>query len=76
MIPHAMQIIDDNWQIRDEEYASPNDRLEIDRDELSRLPVGVPEYKTVKTPGGELLRVVTVRAIDPDGAGTYFIRLG
>src|SRR5499426_1160761 len=76
MIPHAMQIIDDNWQIRDEEYASANDRLEIDRDELSRLVVGVPDYKTVKTPGGELLRVVTVRAIDPDGTGTYFIRLG
>jgi heavy metal sensor kinase len=76
MIPHAMQIIDDNWRIRDEEYASANDRLEIDRDELSRLPVGVPDYKTVKTPGGELLRVVTVRAIDPDGTGTYFIRLG
>src|SRR5262245_1001382 len=76
LIPHAMQIIDDTWRIRDEEYASPNDWLEIDRDELSRLPVGVPEYKTVKTPGGESLRVVTVRAIDPDGAGTYFIRLG
>src|SRR5262245_7754686 len=71
LIPHAMQIIDDNWRIRDEEYASPNDRLDIDRDELSRLPVGVPEYKTVKTPSGESLRVVTVRAIDPDGSGTY-----
>src|SRR5262245_3903223 len=76
LIPHAMQIIDDNWRIRDEEYAAPEDRLEIDRDELSRLPVGVPDYKTVKTPGGESLRVVTLRAKDPDGTGTYFIRLG
>src|SRR5262245_52661796 len=74
--PHAMQIIDDSWRIRDEEYVSPNDRLEIDRDELSRLEVGAPDYKTVKTPGGELLRVVTLRAKDPDGSGTYFIRLG
>jgi len=70
LIPHAMQIIDDNWRIRDEEYAAPEDRLEIDRDELSRLPVGVPDYKTVKTPGGESLRVVTLRAKDPDGSGT------
>src|SRR5215510_11775705 len=31
LIPHAMQIIDDSWQIRDQEYASPKDRLEIDR---------------------------------------------
>src|SRR5215475_7806884 len=76
MIPHAMQIIDDSWRIRDEEYVSPNDRLEIDRDELSRLEVGAPDYKTVKTPGGESLRVVTLRAKDPDGSGTYFIRLG
>ncbi|HEV2667463.1 MAG TPA: histidine kinase dimerization/phospho-acceptor domain-containing protein, partial [Blastocatellia bacterium] len=76
LIPHAMQIIDDNWRIRDEEYAAPEDRLEIDRDELSRLSVGVPDYKTVKTPGGESLRVVTLRAKDPDGSGTYFIRLG
>src|SRR5215475_13154066 len=45
MIPHAMQIIDDNWRIRDEEYASANDRLEVDRDEVSRLPVGAPEYQ-------------------------------
>jgi len=76
LIPHAMQIIDDSWHIRDEEYASPNDRLEINIDELSRMPVGVPEFKTVKTPSGELLRVVTLRAKDPDGSGTYFIRLG
>src|SRR5512145_2294751 len=26
--PHALQIIDDSWRIRDEYYASPNDRLE------------------------------------------------
>src|SRR5262245_60843968 len=76
LIPHAMQIIDDSWQIRDQEYASPKDRLEIDRDELSRMAVGVPDYKTVRTPGGESLRVVTLRAKDPDGSGTYFIRLG
>src|SRR5262252_8503423 len=74
--PHVMQIIDDRWQIRDEEYVSPSDHLEIDKDELSRLPVDAPSYKTVKTPSGESLRVVTVRAIDPDGSGTYFIRLG
>ncbi|HEV2667863.1 MAG TPA: ATP-binding protein, partial [Blastocatellia bacterium] len=76
LIPHAMQIIDDKWRISDEEYAAPEDRLEIDRDKLSRLPVGVPDYKTVKTPGGESLRVVTLRAKDPEGSGTYFIRLG
>src|SRR5262249_57162991 len=76
LIPHAMQIIDDSWQIRDQEYASPKDHLEIDRDELSRMAVGIPDYKTVKTPGGESLRVVTLRAKDPDGSGTYFIRLG
>lgn len=74
--PHAMQIIDDSWRIRDEYYASPNDVLEIDKNELSRLEVGEPKYDTVKTPSGELLRVVTLRAKDPDGSGTYFIRLG
>lgn len=76
LIPHAMQIIDDKWRIRDEEYAAPNDRLDIDKDELSRLEVGAPDYKTVKTPGGESLRVVTLHAKNPDGSGTYFIRLG
>jgi heavy metal sensor kinase len=74
--PHAMQIIDDNWQIRDELYASPDDRLAIDPNELSRLAIGVPDYRTVKTQHGELLRVATLRAKDPDGSGTYFIRLG
>src|SRR5215475_573689 len=74
--PHVMQIIDDRWQIRDEEYVSPDDRLEIDVDELSRLPVDAPAYKTVKTRNGELLRVATLRARNPDGSGTYFIRLG
>ncbi|MGH9753137.1 MAG: sensor histidine kinase [Blastocatellia bacterium] len=74
--PHAMQIIDDSWRIWDEGYASPNDRLEVDKDELSRLAVGETKYETVKTPNGELLRVVTHRAKAPDGAGTYFIRLG
>jgi heavy metal sensor kinase len=74
--PHAMQIIDDSWQIRDQEYASPDDRLEINGDELSRLAVGVPDYRTVKTRSGEPLRLVTLRAEDPGGSGTYFIRLG
>ncbi len=74
--PHAMQIIDDAGRIRDEYYASPRDRLEVDMDELDRLAVGEPKYETVKTPTGESLRVVTLRAKDPAGAGTYFIRLG
>ncbi len=73
--PHAMQIIDDSWGIRDELYASPNDRLEVDKNELSRLVVGQTKYETLKTPAGELLRVVTLRARAPEG-GTYFIRLG
>ena len=73
--PHAMQIIDDSWEIRDELYASPNDHLEVNKDELSRLAVGEPKYETVKTPAGESLRVVTLRAKTPEG-GTYFIRLG
>jgi len=73
--PHAMQIIDDSWEIRDEMYASPNDRLEVDRDKLSRIAVGETKYENVKTPAGELLRVVTHRAKYPEG-GTYFIRLG
>ena len=74
--PHALQIIDDSWQIRDEEFASPDDHLEVDRDELSKMAVGETKYETVKTQKGELLRVVTLRAKDPDGDGTYFIRLG
>src|SRR5262245_6537063 len=68
--PHAMQIIDDSGRVMDEEYASPNDRLEINMDELSRLAVGETKYETVKTPNGQLLRVVTHRAKAPDGA-TY-----
>src|SRR5262249_30725933 len=74
--PHVMQIIDDNWKITDQEYASPNDYLGVDVNELSRLPVDAPNYRTVKTQNGELLRVVTLRAKDPYGSGTYFIRLG
>ncbi|MGH9767018.1 MAG: sensor histidine kinase [Blastocatellia bacterium] len=74
--PHMLQIIDDNWRVSDENYASPNYRLEINRDELSRLEVGAPRYDTVKLPNGEQLRVVTLRARDPEGSGTYFIRLG
>jgi two-component system, OmpR family, sensor kinase len=74
--PHVMQIIDDNGEIKDQEYASPNDHLEVDVNELSRLAVDAPNYKTVKTQDGELLRVVTLRAKDPYGSGTYFIRLG
>jgi len=74
--PHAIQIIDHNWQVRDEEYASPDDHLEVDRDGLSQLAVGETRYDTEKTRNGELLRVVTLRAKDPDGSGTYFIRLG
>jgi two-component system, OmpR family, sensor kinase len=74
--PHVMQIIDDNWKITDQEYASPNDHLGVDVNELSRLAVDAPNYKTVKTQDGELLRVVTLRAKNPYGSGTYFIRLG
>jgi heavy metal sensor kinase len=76
IMPHAMQIIDDNWQIRDETYASPDDQLEVDRDKLSQLALGETRYDTEKTRNGELLRVATLRARDPDGSGTYFIRLG
>jgi heavy metal sensor kinase len=74
--PHAVQIIDDVWQVRDEEYVSPDDHLEVDRDKLSKLAVGETRYDTEKTQNGDLLRVVTLRAKDPDGSGTYFIRLG
>jgi heavy metal sensor kinase len=74
--PHAVQIIDDVWQVRDEEYVSPDDHLEVDRDKLSQLAVGETRYDTEKTRNGDLLRVVTLRAKDPDGSGTYFIRLG
>jgi two-component system, OmpR family, sensor kinase len=74
--PHAIQIIDDSFQIRDEEFASPNDSLDIDKDKLSQLAVGETRYDTMKTYNGEWLRVVTLRAKDPDGNGTYFIRIG
>jgi heavy metal sensor kinase len=74
--PDVLQIIDDRWRISDEDYASNNYRLEIDKDELSKLPVGTLKPETVKTANGELLRVVTLRAKVPDGNETYFIRLG
>src|SRR5262245_30228863 len=74
--PHMFQIIDDKWRISDDDYASDNYRLEVNKDELSQLVVGKPKYDTVKTPNGELLRVVTLRAKVPDGSGTYFIRIG
>ncbi|MGE0132240.1 MAG: sensor histidine kinase [Blastocatellales bacterium] len=73
--PHALQIIDSGGRIRDEIYASENDRLDVNKDELSRLAPGELKYETVRTPNGELLRVVTLRAQAPDGE-TYFIRLG
>lgn len=74
--PHLVQIFDDNWQIKDESYASQYHRLKINKDELSRLEVGRLRYETVRLPNGEQLRVVTLRARDPEGGGTYFIRLG
>src|SRR5215475_11677201 len=66
IMPHAVQIIDDNWQIRDEDYVSPDDHLEVDKDKLSKLAVGETRYDTEKTRNGDLLRVVTLRAKDPD----------
>ncbi len=74
--PHLMQTIDDNWQIRDEMCASPNDCLPVDKDKLQRMEVGKPVFETVKPQTGESLRVMTLRAKDPEGSGTYFIRLG
>jgi two-component system, OmpR family, sensor kinase len=76
LMPHAMQIIDDKWQVRDEAYSSPDDHLNVDKDELSQLAVGETKYDTERTQHGVLLRVVTLRAKDPDSSGTYFIRLG
>ncbi len=73
---HAIQIIDESWQVTDEEYALPDDHLEVNKNELSKMAVGEMRYDTVKTQKGELLRVVTLRAKDPDGPGSYFIRLG
>jgi heavy metal sensor kinase len=74
--PHLVQIFDDNWQIKDENYASPHHRLKINKDDLSQLGVGRLRYETVGLPNGERLRIVTLRAKDPEGSGTYFIRLG
>src|SRR5262245_35200258 len=65
LMPHAMQIIDDRWQVRDEAYASPDDHLNVDKDELSQLAMGETKYDTEKTQHGVLLRVVTLRAKDP-----------
>ncbi|MCI0392424.1 MAG: ATP-binding protein [Acidobacteria bacterium] len=73
---HALQIIDDSWQIRDELFASPDDHLDVDKDKLSRLAVGEKRYDTEKTKHGELLRVATLRAQIPNGEGSYFIRVG
>src|SRR5262249_32674801 len=42
LIHHEMHITDDSCQIRDDQYSSPNDRLDINIDELSLMPVGVP----------------------------------
>ncbi len=72
----VLQIIDDNWQITDYGYSSQQDTLTVNKDELSRLEVGKPKYETIKLPNGELLRLVTLRARDPESSGTYFIRLG
>lgn len=76
IMPHAVQIIDDSWQVRDEDYVSPDDHLEVDKDKLSKLAVGETRYDTEKTRNGDLLRIITLRAKDPEGSGTYFIRLG
>ena len=76
LMPHAMQIIDDGWQVRDEAYASPDDQLIVDKDKLAPLAVGETRYDTEKTQKGELMRVVTLRAQEPEGSGSYFIRLG
>jgi heavy metal sensor kinase len=74
--PHLVQVFDDNWQITEEMYMSQHDRLPIDKNNLLKLEVGKPRFETVKLPHGEDMRVVTLRAKDHEGSGTYFIRLG
>lgn len=74
--PHVIQIIDERGRITDENLASPNDRLLVNRDALMKLEVGQTHFDTVKLESGEPLRTATRRVKDHDGEGTYFIRLG
>jgi heavy metal sensor kinase len=74
--PHLMQIIDDRWQVRDEMFTSPAERLPVDANKLQRIEIGKAKFESIRMSSGESLRVVTLRARDHEGNGTYFIRLG
>ncbi|MEO6726806.1 MAG: ATP-binding protein [Blastocatellia bacterium] len=74
--PHVIQIIDERGRVTDENLASPDDHLPVDRDALMKLEVGKTHFASVKLESGEPLRVATRRVKDNDGDGTYFIRLG
>ncbi|MBS1787494.1 MAG: HAMP domain-containing protein [Acidobacteria bacterium] len=76
LAPHVVQIINEQGKITDPDMETRHDHLPIDINELMKLEVGTTIFKSVKLKSGESLRVATHRAEDPEGDGTYFIRLG
>lgn len=76
LAPHVVQIINEQGKITDPDMETRPDHLPIDINELMKLEVGTTIFKSVKLKSGESLRVATHRADDPEGDGTYFIRLG
>ncbi|MEP7339708.1 MAG: ATP-binding protein [Acidobacteriota bacterium] len=73
--PHVIQIIDERGRVT-ENLASSDDQLPVDRDALMKLEAGKTHFDSLKLKSGEQLRTATRRVKDPDGDGTYFIRLG
>ncbi|MFN0123528.1 MAG: sensor histidine kinase [Blastocatellia bacterium] len=75
LVAQVVQIIDAEGQVRDDAGSMPKLRLPVDRRALARINGKEPVLETASAPDGELFRLATRRAVDPDGE-VFFIRVG
>jgi heavy metal sensor kinase len=74
--PQFFQLIDSQGHITDETAAAgPAHHLPVSPEALREIVDDDPHFQTVKLGSGEEIRLVTLRAQEPDG-DVYFIRLG
>ncbi|HZS04113.1 MAG TPA: heavy metal sensor histidine kinase [Blastocatellia bacterium] len=71
----VVQIIDSEGRIRDETGALQNHHLPVDPAVLSQIKDGDLRPDTIKLSSGEQIRLITKRAVEPDG-DVFFIRAG
>ena len=70
-----VQIIDSEGRVRDETGSRQDHQWPVDRDLLNHLREKEPYLESIRLPSGELFRLITRRAVYPDG-DTFFIRVG